>query len=106
MARQLDVLLHDHLDGSRALIGILPELFKLSGKPCPFNLDNMAVEVQALFKAPQVDIVSKFSNTTGLMQSRETLRLAAETYVKFRARQGFRYCEATIAPQYHVHGGL
>ena len=40
------------------------------------------------------------------MQSVETIILAAKTYVQVRARQGFKYCEATIAPQYHVFGGL
>ena len=63
-------------------------------------------DMAKLFKDPQVDIVQKFSNTTGVMQSRETLSLAAESYVRVRAQQGLEYCEATVAPQYHVFGGL
>ncbi len=100
-------VLHDHLDGSRALIPVLPQLFGLSGKKFPFDLkDNLYRQVAEVFKDPQVDIVQKFSNTTGVMQNQQTISLAAESYVRARARQGFKYCEATIAPQYHTFGGL
>lgn len=100
-------LLHDHLDGSRTLVPLLPRLFELSGKKFPFNPNgDIHAEVVKLFKDPQIDIVQKFSNTTGVMQSRETISLAAESYVRVRAQQGLKYCEATVAPQYHVFGGL
>lgn len=100
-------ILHDHLDGSRALVPVLPKLFELSGKKYPFDpLGDVHGDMAKLFKDPQIDIVQKFSNTTGVMQSRETLSLAAESYVWVRAQQGFEYCEATIAPQYFVFGGL
>lgn len=100
-------LLHDHLDGSRPLLGILPYLSKLSGQKYPFSPWACHHEqVRKWFKDPQIDIVKKFSITTGVMQSVETIMLAAKTYVQIRARQGFKYCEATIAPQYHVFGGL
>ncbi len=103
-------LLHDHLDGSFALFMVLPELFRLSGKEYPFGknewADREAEEIKKLFLDPEVSIPDRFSNTTGVMQSEETLRLAAKAYTMIRARQGFRYCEATIAPQYHTFGGL
>jgi adenosine deaminase len=100
-------LLHDHLDGSRPLLTILPYLSKLSGQKYPLNPWASHLEqVKKWFKDPQIDIVKKFSITTGVMQSTETIMLAAKTYVQIRARQGFKYCEATVAPQYHVFGGL
>ncbi len=104
---QQEVLLHDHLDGSFTLASVIPQLFELSGKKYPFNRHgDVHNDIAKLFKDPHINIVDKFSNTTGVMQSRETLSLAAENYVRVRARQGFKYCEATIAPQYHIFGGL
>lgn len=100
-------ILHDHLDGSITLVPILPKLFELSGKKYPFyQFGDIHADMANLFKDPQIDIVQKFSNTTSVMQSRETLSLAAESYVRVRAQQGLEYCEATIAPQYHVFGSL
>lgn len=96
-------VLHDHLDGSVTLVPILPKLFELSGKKYPFDpLGDIRGDMAKLFKDPQINIVQKFSNTTGVMQSKETLSLAAESYVRVRAQQGLEYCEATVAPQYHV----
>lgn len=102
------VLLHDHLDGSMAMMPALPVLFAKSGKKYPFagTLSEQYAQVKALFNNAQINIVEKFANTTGVMQSWETLALAAETYVSVRALQGYSYCEAMIAPQYHTFGGL
>ncbi len=102
------ILLHDHLDGSMTLMPILKQLFEMSAKKYPFsgNIREQHAAVVKLFKDPQIDIVEKFSNTTGVMQGKETLAFAAEAYVRIRADQGFEYCEATIAPQYHIYGGL
>lgn len=101
------VVLHDHLDGSRTLLPVLPRLYELSGKPLPFG-PNVDVHegFKKIFADPQVNLVQKFFHTTGVMQTRKTLILAAEAYVIGRARQGFKYCEATIAPQYHTADGL
>ncbi len=100
-------VLHDHLDGSRALIPVLPQLFGLSRKKFPFDLKgDLYSQGAEIFKEPQIDIEQKFSNTTGVMQDQLTISIAAGNYVRVRARQGFKYCEATIAPQYHVFGGL
>lgn len=94
-------VLHDHLDGSRPLLNIMPELARLSGEKYRFDPNNdHHGQVKRWFENPQIDIVKKFSVTTGVMKTRETISLAAETYVRFRAKQGFRYCEITIAPQY------
>lgn len=99
-----DILLHDHLDGSFPIYTALPELFRLSGKKYPFGGKKESLnKIKLLFQNVQVDILEKFSNTTGVMQSRETISLAAETYTRVRAEQGFKYCEATIAPQYHAN---
>ena len=102
------ITLHDHLDGSRAILPVLRYLFELSGKPYPFlgSLNEQHAALKKVFEDPQVNIVEKFSNTTGVMQTRDTLALAAYSYVRERGKRGFRYCEATIAPQYHVFGGL
>lgn len=100
-------LLHDHLDGSRPLLNIMPELARLSGEKYRFDPNNdHHYQVKKWFENPQIDIVKKFSVTTGVMQTPETLRLASRTYVRHRALQGLKYCEATIAPQYHVFKGL
>lgn len=101
------ITLHDHLDGSRPLLRVLPQLFEISKKKWPFNSEEpLFDQVKRLFKDPQIDIVQKFANTTGVMQTRETLSLAAEAYVLGRAQEGYYYCEAIIAPQYHTFGGL
>jgi adenosine deaminase len=101
------IVLHDHLDGSATLVPILPRLFELSGKEYPFDPNgDIQGDMVKLFKDPQIDIVNKFSNTTGVMQSRETISLVVQNYVRVRALQGFKYCEATVAPQYHIFGGL
>ncbi len=97
-------VLHDHaIDGSNALVPILPRLFEMSGKRYPFDPNgDIQGDMIKIFRNPQIDIIGKFSNTTGVMQSRETLSLAAQNYVRVRALQGFKYCEATVAPQYHI----
>ena len=102
------VLLHDHLDGSKTLMPVLEQLHYLSGKLYPFTgfIAEQHEQVKALFNNAQINIVEKFANTTGVMQSEETLALAAESYVRARNLQGYYYCEATIAPQYHTFGGL
>ena len=101
------ILLHDHLDGSATLVPILPRLFKLSGKEYPFdpNGDTQGDMIK-LFKNPQIDIVQKFSNTTGVMQKWKNISLVAQNYVRVKALQGFKYCEVTIAPQYLTFKGL
>src|SRR3989338_9122998 len=94
-------LLHDHLDGSRPLLNILPELARLSGDRYSFDpTKDHHGQIKRWFENPQTDMIKKFSVTTGVMQTPETLRLAARTYVRHRALQGLKYCEATIAPQY------
>lgn len=102
------ILLHDHMDGSRPLLTVLPELARLSGVKYPFDQwANHHEQIIKWFGNPlKGDIVKKFSVTTGVMQDIDTLYLAAKTYVQLRANQGFKYCEATIAPQYHTFAGL
>ena len=40
------------------------------------------------------------------MQSPEDLSIASRGYTAGRAQEGYRYCEMTVAPQYHTFGGL
>lgn len=105
-------LLHDHGDGSKPLLSILETLFKLSGKKfplaCPQSLDLKPLheKVKEWFHSDK-DIVEKFSLTTSVLQSYDSLINLAFVYAASRWwSEGFRYCEMTIAPQYHTFGGL
>lgn len=102
------VLLHDHLSGSRPMMKILEKLHELNGRAYPFygSFREQHEQVKALFQNAQIDIVKKFSTTTGLLQTREALMLAAKNYVVERAKEGFEYCEMTVAPQYLTTRGL
>ncbi len=107
---KIDILLHDHLDGSFPLLSILPQLFRLTHegrKMYPFNpWQDHRDQIKKLFSDVHTDIVQKFSITTGVLQDIDTLYIAAKNYTEIRARQGFKYCEATIAPQYLTSKGL
>ncbi len=102
-----EVLLHDHGDGSTTLLNILPRLFEISGKPFPFSTEPeiMAREVRDWFRSDR-DIVERFSVTTGVLQNPEALYFFGKNYVCRKTSMGYKYCEMTIAPQYHVFGGL
>ena len=107
----MDISLHNHLDGSYPMLSVLPELWRLThgrSKPYPFNpWSNHHNQIKSWFNNPlKGDIVKKFSITTGVMQDMDTLYIAAKNFVEMRARQGFKYCEMIIAPQYHVFLGL
>src|SRR3989344_461969 len=98
----MDCLLHDHADGAFPVGAKLEWLYIKNGKPLPrpgINLRNM---VRAKFTDPNGDIVEAFSHTTGLMQSEETIFEVAKNHVVIRARQGIRYDEIMLAPQYHL----
>lgn len=108
----IDILLHDHLDGSYPLLSILPELWRKThedGREYPaaeHRWEDHHGWVKRWFNDAHRNIVEKFSLTTEVMQDVDTLFLAGKTYTEMRARQGFRYCEARIAPQYHTKLGL
>lgn len=105
-----EVLLHDHGDGSVTILPILKKLFHYAGKKLPFDgdcdLETLHQRVKDWFHNPQIDIVTKFSLTTGVLQNYGALSLFAEQYVNYRAEQGLKYAEMTIAPQYHTSMGL
>lgn len=106
-----EVLLHDHGDGSITILPILADLYRhYAGKKFPLdeNCDfyTLHKQVKEWFVNPQIDIVTRFSLTTGVLQNYDALAVFAEQYVKYRAGQGFKYCEMTMAPQYHVNSGL
>lgn len=103
MRPKISGLLHDHVDGSAALVGIIEDLYRLAGRPFPFP--SLSVW-RAFFQDPYEDIVKRFNTVTSVLQSAEALRLAGFTYGKHRAAEGYRYVEAKFAPQYHVFGGL
>lgn len=96
-------LLHDHVDGSAAMINILPQLYHLAGQTAPCCSPE---GWRQFFGNPMGDIVAKFAAVTSVLQSREALQLAADAYVERRAADGYRYVEAKFAPQYHCAGGL
>jgi adenosine deaminase len=96
-------LLHDHLDGSAAMMDVLPELYQLASRPYPFA---SADDCRRFFADPYANLVAKFGCVTGVLQSREALQLAARAYVERRASEGYQYVEAKFAPQYHCGGGL
>ncbi len=106
----IDCLIHDHIDGSIAVLERLPELYKLSGLELPKelrdyeNLADLGQKVRAWYSNTLLDIPTKFSLVTGVMQNPDTLFLVGKQYVKVRYGQGIRYCEGTIAPQYHTRG--
>jgi adenosine deaminase len=80
----------------------------MNGKNFPFSPSpkKYGQEVRLLFRNPGINIVERFSNTTGLMQSPETISIASRVYTAGRAQEGYRYCEMTVAPQYHTFNGL
>jgi len=94
---------HDHIDGSSAVLDVLDDLHRISGKTCAFG---SADELRAFFRNTHQGIVAKFAAVTSLMQNRESLSLAGYAYGRRRAQEGYRYAEAKFAPQYHLGGGL
>ncbi len=103
MRPKISGLLHDHVDGSAALVGIIEELYGMAGKPVPFPSLSAW---RAFFRDPYEDIVKRFNTVTGVLQSAEALKLAGFAYGRHRAAEGYSYVEAKFAPQYHVFGGL
>lgn len=102
-----DISRQDHVDGSNTLRSILANNHRLSKKHYPFNqlLDQEEqIKKWFLLPRPQANIIEKFSLTTGVMQNPATIFNTAENFVLIRGRQGFKYCDATIAPQYHIFG--
>jgi len=103
MKPELRGLHHDHIDGSRAMLGVIGELYRLSGKPFRFSSEE---EWKEYFGNPVENIVAKFDTVTSVLQSAETLELAGYAYGRHRAAEGFCYVEAKFAPQYFTRGGL
>lgn len=96
---------HHHLDGSRALLPILPKQHALSGKEYPFNQwARHHEQIIDWFSDVHRDIVEKFKITTGVMQNPISIFTAAEEYVVYYARKGFESLKPTMAPQYCVFG--
>ena len=103
MKPKIEGLLHDHIDGSAALVGVIEDLYRLAGRPFPFPSIGAW---RSFFQDPYEDIVKRFATVTGVLQSAESLRLVGRAYGRHRAAEGYRYVEAKFAPQYHVFGGL
>ena len=101
-----DAVLHYHGDGTDDLLPVLPRLFELNGKEFPFDRAHYAAEIRVVFGNTAKDIVERFSHTTGVMQTRESLQLAGESWVRGLRGKGMKYAEVTIAPQYHIYGDL
>lgn len=92
-------LLHDHIDGSRAMVGILSDLYQAEGKKLPFDTLE---KWQGWFHNPQINLVQKFGAITSVLQTKDALHLAGYTYGKYRHEQGLKYVEGKFAPQYHT----
>jgi adenosine deaminase len=100
---------HDHIDGSRAVYGIITDLYTLAEKPFPFLKEDGSPDKDAwlrYFNDPQEDIVEKFATITGVLQSAEALKMLGFAYANHRADEGVIYAEAKFAPQYLTLGGL
>lgn len=96
-------LLHDHVDGSAAIFGMLRDLYIIAGEKYPFSSDTELLE---FFKNPQLNIVEKFGKITGVLQTTDAISYAAYKYGEYRAREGYIYVEGKFAPQYHIRKGL
>ncbi len=94
---------HDHIDGSRAVFGVIDELYRLAGRAFPFPDKQAWLDY---FRNPQEDIVARFATITGVLQTVEALDLLAYEYGRLRASEGYGYCEGKFAPLYHTAGGL
>ncbi len=103
MERRVPGLLHDHIDGSIAVMDVIGDLYMLMKKEFPFPSIKAWLDY---FQDPRQNIVEKFRTITGVVQSREALEMLGFAYGKRRADEGYGYCEAKFAPQYHVFGGL
>ncbi len=103
MRPEIKGLQHDHIDGSRALVGVIEDLYRLAGERFPFPDHRAWAD---FFADPHEDIVARFDSATRVMQSAEALEMTGSAYGAFRAAEGYRYVEAKFAPQYHVRGGL
>src|SRR3989344_3424818 len=105
-----EVLLHDHGDGSITVLPILRKLYSHACTEFPLDknrdLETLHKQVKDWFFNPQIDIVRRFSLVTEVLKSYSALSMFAEQYVNYRAEQGFKYCEMTFAPQYHVNEGF
>ncbi len=100
---------HDHIDGSLAVVRILPELYRLSGVEMPFEIAENAGnphEFVKFFRDVHYDIVKKFGIVTAALQTEEAIRSAVYEYARTRRAEGYTYVEAYLAPQYHTKGGL
>ena len=94
---------HDHIDGSKAVLGVLGDLYRLAHKEFPFaSLDDWL----RYFQNVHEDIVARFDTVTSVLQSQEALELLAYNYGRLRSEEGYVYVEGKFAPQYHIRGGL
>ncbi|MDP3793062.1 MAG: hypothetical protein Q8Q89_05040 [bacterium] len=99
----IDCIGHDHADGAFPVGAELDWLYMKNGKNIPKGI-SLRELVKTKFTDPHGDIIEAFSHTTGLMQSEETIFEVAKNHVIIRARQGIRYGELMLAPQYHLFG--
>lgn len=106
----MDISLHRHADADRSLFPVLPDYFRRTypDKKYPFHeWRNHHEEIIKWFGNPlKGDIVKKFSLTTGVLQSSETISLWAENFVNYMAGKAYKYCRVIFAPQYHTLNGL
>jgi adenosine deaminase len=90
-------LLHDHIDGSLAVMDVIDELYEMSGLKFPFPTVQDWLNY---FQNPQENLVEKFDTVTRALQTKEALERLGYAYGKRRAAEGYKYVEAKFAPQY------
>lgn len=105
--------LHSHIDGS------IPtrELFRISRRhrrkiltPSGKELETVSAFMSYIqgdgYDTMLEDIIDRFYPITRLLQTEETIRDAAISYVKGQKEEGVVYAEGRFAPQYHTGEGL
>ena len=83
MIPRIPGLLHDHIDGSIAVMDVIGDLYTLAKKEFPFPSVKAWLDY---FQDPQENIVEKFGTITGVVQSREALEMLGYSYGKRRAK--------------------
>jgi len=105
--------LHSHIDGSVSA----GELFKIAKRHRRKILTSSGKELESVtafmryvrgdgYGSLLDNIVDRFRPITGLMQTDETIREVAVSYVREQAEAGVTYVEGRFGPQYHIREGM
>lgn len=105
--------LHGHLDGYLEPDDILAiaqknkrKVVTMDGKVLGSRAEIMEFWKGDGYQNVLLQVLNRFSPVTGLMQTKETIRDVAYTYVQKLAKENIIYAETRFAPQYHTKEGL